>query len=442
MKIKGLRVGVIGAGRSGFAAAGFLQKHGARVFISDSQPIKGKMPRGITSESRGHSKRLLESELIIRSPGVSSHLPIIRDLLRLRVPIWSELELASRYLKYRHLIAITGTNGKTTTTTLVGELFRASGQPTLVAGNIGTPLSEVVSRSSSRSRVVTEVSSYQLEDIEDFRPTHSAILNITPDHLEHHGTLRAYAAAKARIFENQTRRDICVLNADDRQCRQLARRCRAKIFWFSRHRLLREGISFDPRTQTIHLRWRKSRVSFPLQTRLPGLHNVENILAAIALAHAGGVSLSTIRRVLARFKGVEHRLEEVRVLHGARYINDSKATNVDSTRVALDAFMDPLLLILGGEGKGAPYAPLKKAIQAKARTLLLIGEDTPVIARELHGAAPMIRVGTMDRAVRRAAQMASPGDVVLLSPACASFDQYHNYEERGRHFKALVRKLR
>jgi len=252
--------------------------------------------------------------------------------------------------------------------------------------------------------------------------------------------MNAYADAKARIFENQTPKDVCVLNADDVWCRRLANKCSARVFWFSRQRALKSGIFMDGKD--IVVQWGRFRHRWPLRTHLPGPHNVENILASIAMALAGGVSLTDIRRVLTRFRGVEHRLELVRTLRGVRYINDSKATNVDSTRVALASFSEPLIIILGGEGKGSPYAPLKALIKKQVKQMLLIGEDSSKIARELKGVAPMEKDGDLAKAVLRASRLASPGDVVLLSPACASFDQYRNYEERGQHFKTLVGKLR
>ena len=438
--LAGVRVGVIGAGRSGIAAAQLLKRLGARVLLSDNGRIEGPLPRGIDVESGRHSRRLLDCNLIIRSPGVPENLPILDRIRRQGIPIWSELELAGRYSRARHLVAVTGTNGKTTTATLIGEFFKRAGRKTFVAGNIGLPLSAVAAKTSPAASVVLEVSSYQLENIDTFHPTVSVILNITPDHLEHHGTMKAYADAKARIFENQTARDVCVLNADDAGCRRLAGRCRARVIFFSRRRKLKQGIYMDG--DDFVIRWRRRRQSWFLRSNIPGPHNVENILAAVAVGVAAGIPVSVMRRVLAAFRGVEHRLELVRTLRGVRYINDSKGTNVDSTRVALLSFASPLVLILGGEGKGSSYAPLKPLVRERVKRVLLIGEDAPRIARELRGAAPKERLHHLARAVRRAQQIAKAGDVVLLSPACASFDQYKNYEERGRHFKALVRGLR
>ena len=436
-----IKAGVIGAGKSGLAAARLLRRLGAQVLLSEKGVFKGARPAGITIEEGGHSRRLLQSQLLIRSPGVPNRLPILRAAARKKIPLWSEIELAARVLPARAtLIAITGTNGKTTTTTLAGEIFKASGRPTRVGGNIGTPLADLAGRITARTAVVLEMSSYQLEDIHAFHPRLSAILNITPDHLEHHGTLRAYAAAKARIFMNQTRRDVCVLNADDAGCRRLARRCPARIFWFSRKKTLSSGVYL--KDGNVHLRWPGRTQQWPLKTLLPGPHNAENVLAAIAIAVAGGVGLAKLRRVLERFPGVEHRLEHVRTIAGADYVNDSKGTNVDSTRVALASFARPILLIAGGQGKGSPYAPLRAAVKQRVRKLLLIGEDAPRLARELGASAPYENLKTMARAVARARALAQAGDVVLLSPACASFDQYQNYEHRGRDFKTLVRRLK
>jgi len=420
--LRGRRVGVIGAGKSGLAAARLLQKKGARVLLSDSREVPPQAPKGVDTESGGHSNRLLDCRLLVRSPGVPNHLPILKKARLKRIPIWGEMELASRFSASNRIVAITGTNGKTTTTTLVGEIFKAARLSTLVGGNIGTPLSDLLPNVRAKTNLILETSSYQLEDIQDFHPWISAILNITPDHLEHHGSMKAYADAKARIFMNQTSRDTCVLNADDPICRKLAKRCKAKVVWFSRSKNLPAGI-------------------FPMKTRLPGPHNVENMLAAAAMALAAGIPLSTIKRVLETFPGVEHRLEFVRALNGVDYINDSKGTNVDSTRVALASFDKPILLIAGGQGKGSPYAPLRELVLKRVKRLLLIGEDAPRIRQELGDLVHCDDCITMLEAVRQARAIAEPGDVVLLSPACASFDQYQNYEHRGRDFKECVQKL-
>jgi UDP-N-acetylmuramoylalanine--D-glutamate ligase len=297
-RFKGKLIAVLGAGKSGVAAARLLNRLGARVLLSESQAgaARPDLPATVDFETGGHSERILDAKLVIRSPGIPDHLPILKSVRKKKIPIWSELELASRMIRPKHLVAITGTNGKTTTTTLVGDLFAAAFPSTLVAGNIGTPLSELVPKVEARSAVVLEASSYQLENIETFHPTIAAILNITPDHLEHHGTMRAYADAKARVFANQKRSDTCVLNADDEWCRKLARRCRSRVLFFSRRRVLPEGISFENGDVVVRVRGQKTR--FPLSWELPGAHNAENALAGIAMALAGGIPLPTIQKVL------------------------------------------------------------------------------------------------------------------------------------------------
>lgn len=436
---KDLRVGVIGGGKSGLAAARLLHRLGADVLLSDEGKIRANLPRGIKKEE-GHSAKLLSCKLLVRSPGVPNELGILQKARQRRIPIWSELELAYRQARPKRVVAITGTNGKTTTTNLVGELFKRAGVPTEVGGNIGTPLSDLLPRVTAKTTVVLEVSSYQLENIETFHPQISVILNITPDHLEHHGTMARYAQAKARIFERQGAADVLIVNYDDVICRKMSKQASSQLFYFSRKNVLSAGIWY--RDGRLNVRWKGQKWSAPLVWRLPGDHNIENALAAVAVAVAGRIPRSEILETLKAFKGVEHRLEFVRSLGGVRYINDSKGTNVDSTRVALASFSDPLIVIMGGEGKGSPYAPLKALIRRHVRQLLLIGEDAPTIHRELGDLVPTFLMKTMDKAVSAARKMALPGEVVLLSPACASFDQYTNYEERGRHFKSLVRRLR
>lgn len=441
MNFHGKQVGVLGAGRSGQACARLLLRRGAKVLLSDSgHPSVTLAHPQLTLEQGGHSNRLLDCDLLIRSPGVPGDLPILRQAQRHRLTVWSELELAWRLVRPCRTVAITGTNGKTTTTAWVGHVFKACRQPVVVAGNIGTPLSEWVDRVTPRTTLVLEVSSYQLENIEAFHPQAAALLNVTPDHLEHHKTLSAYASAKARLFENQTHRDIAVFNAEDAICRRLARHCSARVWWFSRCHAVPQGFYVRDR-QFVFRRGQRLQAIEP-KLQIPGGHNVENALAACALAMAGGLELQGVERALGTFTGVSHRLEVVRELRGTRFVNDSKSTNVDSARVALEAFCEPLILIMGGRGKGATYRPLWNLVEEKVKALLLIGEDAPRIATELGGATAVVPCGSLDRAVQEAAAIASPGDAVLLSPACASFDQYRNFEERGEHFRQLVQSLK
>lgn len=447
VSLRGRLVGVAGLGTSGVAAANRAAALGARVLASDNG-VPGsrarQLRRGITTEFGGHTDALLGCDIIIKSPGIHGDLPILRRARRRGIPVIGEIEFAARYIRPRRIVAVTGTNGKTTTTALMGAIFAAAGGHTLVGGNIGTPLAALVPRVRPSSTVVLELSSYQLEDAPTFHPSISAILNITPDHLEHHGTMRRYAAAKARMFANQTARDVCVLNYDDLPCRRLARRCPARVLFFSRkHTVPRGAVYHADEDGHPVIAYTDGRRSFRIDAtlRLPGMHNVENVLACVAMAGAAGVPPGVIAKTIAAFPGVEHRIEFVRSVNGVRYYNDSKGTNVDSTRVALESFREPVWLILGGRDKGAPYAPLIPLVRERVRGILLIGEAASRIRQELAGTAQMYDCGTLDRALARARELAHQGDVVLLSPACASFDQFADYEDRGRQFKRMVRAL-
>lgn len=422
---EGRRALVVGLGKSGVAAARLLSRLGARVSVTEKRPTSenqewlSQLPPNIEVECGAHRGLSRPWDLVIASPGVPSALlatPRSRG-----IPVWGELELGYRVLVLSdrwpvRCAAITGTNGKTTTTALLGEMCRTSGRPTVVAGNIGVPLCAVVDHVTPASALVLEVSSYQLETAIAFRPAVGAVLNVTPDHLARHGTIKKYAAAKFRLFQSQGSRDVAVLNRRDVWCRQMAPLVPGKTEWF------------DDRGSG----------PWPSPSFLPGRHNRANALAAAICARAMGVSRSAIVRALATFRGVDHRLELVRTWRGVRFVNDSKATNVDSTRVALEAFSDSLMVILGGQDKGAPYAPLLPLLQKKAKTVLLIGEAAEKIERDLKGRVPLVRCETLSRAVDQAARTARSGDVVLLSPACASFDQFKNFEHRGDCFKKLV----
>lgn len=425
---EGRRVLVVGLGKSGVAAAGLLSRLGARVAVTekrskaDCREWLSQLPSTTEVENGAHHFLSRSWDLVIASPGVPSAL---LDSARARgIPLWGELELGYRVLALadrwpRLSAAITGTNGKTTTTALLGAIFKASGRSTVVAGNIGVPLCAVVNAVTPATALVLEVSSYQLETAEAFRPSVGAVLNVTPDHLARHKTLAAYAAAKFRLFQSQGTGDTAVLNAGDPWCRRLAPSVPGKLRWFG---------------DRIPRGWDAPK-------NLPGRHNVANALAAVACARALGVPAPAIAKALATFRGVEHRLERVRTWRGVRFINDSKATNVDSTRVALESFSKPLTVILGGQDKGAPYRPLVPLLRKKAKAVLLIGEAAEKIERDMAGQVPLVRCETLARAVAQAAGTARPGDVVLLSPACASFDQFNNFEHRGRIFKELVRRL-
>ena len=445
--LSGKRVLVVGLARTGVAAALFSGGYGANVKATDekSEAELGDVAvrlraAGVKLELGGHNcVSFLEQDLIVLSPGVPAHLPELDKARDAGIPVWSEIELAWRFLRGK-LIAITGSNGKTTTTSLVAHILKTAGIPTLMGGNIGTPLLSLVETSEDTSVTVAEVSSFQLETIEKFRPEIGVLLNLTPDHLDRHASFEEYAGAKMRMFENQIERDAAVLNADDPE---ITKRMpsRPHIYWFSRQKRVAEGVYM----RDGQVLFRLEGDEIPLLRRedvpLRGEHNVENVLAGCAAAYLAGAAPAAIAHGVKSFKGVEHRLEFVAEINGISFYNDSKATNVDATVKALEAFPGPLLVILGGKDKGSPYAPLRDLLHARARTALLIGAAAEKIAAEMSGAVPVIQAGTLERAVRLAFEQAKPGDVVLLAPACSSFDQFENYEHRGRVFKQLVAQL-
>lgn len=440
-----MKIGILGFGLTGYSVAKLALKHNHQVFISESKlssEFYGKLKsekKNFDVEFGGHSEKLLECDIIVKSPGISNNIAILKQIRRKHLKIISELDFALENKTPEKIIAITGTNGKTTTTALVGEIMKSAGKKTYICGNIGKPISDIADDIDEKTVVVMEVSSYQLEDSNFFHPRISAILNITPDHLEHHKTFKNYVAAKAKIFKYQDSTDFCILNYDDKICRTLAASSKSNVIFFSRKKRLKEGVYFSEGRFCCDLPF--ARFSIPADTRLPGLHNVENILAAIGMSVAADVKTETIKKTISSFKGVEHRLEAVRVLNGVKYINDSKATNVDSTMKALESVDGNVWLILGGRDKGSPYAPLKPIIRRKVKGLLLIGEAADKINKELEAAAKTYFCRDMANAVAFAHKAASPGDTVLLSPACASFDQFKNFEHRGKVFKKIVNSL-
>ena len=447
MDVKGKRVLVVGLGKSGIASALFLADHGARVAVSDTKSeeelhheIPQLLDRGIVVEAGYHNERTFkEQELIVISPGVPSDVPQLEQARQAGIPVIGEVELAARYLKGR-IVAITGSNGKTTTTALTGEIIAAAGKKILVGGNIGTPAISFVETATDDAYIVLEVSSFQLETIETFHPKIAVVLNVTPDHLDRHHTFENYAAAKARIFENQTARDFAVLNGDDATCVAMAAKTKAAVYWFSRQHLGERG-SFVRRDDII---WRDrdhEQTIMPVaEIGLKGAHNVENVLAAVCAGMLAGVDPADIRRAVAAFKAVEHRLEFVATIRGVDYYNDSKATNVDATIKALESFAGGIHVILGGKDKGSDYSVLNPLLQERVKRVYTIGAAAPKIESQIKG-VPVVSAGTIDTAVRLAGESAAAGDIVLLAPACASFDQFVSYEHRGRVFKDLVKQM-
>ena len=451
MELTGKKVLVIGAGRSGVAAARFVAARGATVALSDREALEKwtDEARALKAEGVGlvpgePPMWLMDQlQLVVLSPGVPTKAIPVRYCERAGAEVIGEVELAARFLKGR-LVAITGTNGKTTTTTLVGELLKGAGLPVQVGGNIGTPLVSLVDTSREDGWTVAEVSSYQLETIREFRPAVAAVLNLMPDHMDRYESLTDYAAAKHNIFRNQTAGDVAVLNADDSTVASWAEGLSAHTTLFSVRRELEEGLFLRGRELVARSRGAERVLVTRDEIRLRGLHNVENVLAALACGLACGADPESMRETVRNFQPVEHRLEFVDAVGGVEFYNDSKATNVDAALKAFEAFADAagqIVLILGGRGKRAPYAPLAPLAASKARALVVIGEDADRIESELKDSAPTLRAADMADAVRRAHEAAQPGDVVLLAPACASFDMFDSYEHRGRVFKEEVKNL-
>jgi UDP-N-acetylmuramoylalanine--D-glutamate ligase len=445
--LAGKRVLVVGLARTGVVTALFSAGYGAIVTATDEKPEKELVEAaaklraaGVRLGFGGHSPEIfLEQDLIVVSPGVPANLPQLEAARAHGIPVWSEIELAWRLLRGK-LVAITGSNGKTTTTSLVAHILKTANIPTLIGGNIGVPLLALVESSMDTTVTVAEISSFQLETIEAFRPEIGVLLNLTPDHLDRHASFDDYAHAKMRMFENQLERDAAVLNADDPE---ITRRMpsRGHIYWFSRQKRVAEGAFL--RDEQIYFRMDGSEIALARREdiSLRGEHNLENVLAACAAAYLAGADPAAIANGLKSFKGVEHRLEFVAEIGGVTFYNDSKATNVDATKKAIEAFPGPLIVILGGKDKGSPYTPLREPLHQRARLALLIGAAADKIAADLGDAVTVEKAGAMERAVQIAMHRAEPGDVVLLAPACSSFDQFENYEHRGRAFKELVAKL-
>ncbi len=440
----GKKVLIFGAARSGIAAAKFLLGQGAIVALTDQKPLEKWTPEAVALKESGvgllpgepPSWLLDQLDVVVVSPGVPANIIPIRYAERAGAEVIGEVELAYRYLKGR-IVAITGSNGKTTTTSLIGELLRDAGLIVQIGGNIGKPLISMIESSRDDGWTIAELSSFQLETIKTFHPSIAVVLNVTPNHMDRYETFNDYAAAKHRIFMNQSAGDMAVLNADDPVVSSWASGLRAQVLSFSVRRELENGVFLRGR----ELIFRGQVLLNVDELKLRGLHNVENVAAAFAAGIAAGASVQSMNATAKRFDPVEHRLEFVAEIEGVKFYNDSKATSVDATLKALEAFAhDPgkIVLILGGKGKKAPYAPLEPLIRSKVRKLVLIGEDAETIANELGESAPFERAVDMKDAVARSLAAAERDDVVLLAPACASFDMFESFEHRGKVFKEEV----
>jgi len=447
MELNGKRVLVVGLGKSGVASALFMKAHGARVTVSDTKSgdeLRNEIPvlldNGITVETGGHGDRTFQGQdLIVVSPGVPVDAPPLVQARSLGESVIGEIELAAQFLP-GPIVAITGSNGKTTTTTLTGEIMMASGFPALVGGNIGTPAISLAERAKPGTVIVLEISSFQLETIQSFRPKVAVVLNVTPDHLDRHRTFEIYAAAKTRIFENQQSEDCAVLNADDSTCVAMSKKTRAQIYWFSRQNEVERGAWVREGNIVFRDGSGQREIMQVSEVPLKGAHNLENVLAAVCASVLMGCAAEKIRQAVHDFKAVEHRLEFVASIGGVDYYNDSKATNVDATIKALESFPSNIHLILGGKDKGSDYTVLNDLLRQRVKRVYTIGAAAGKIESQIKG-AEVVHAETLENAIRQAHSSAQAGDVVLLAPACASFDQFKSYEHRGRVFKEAVQAM-
>jgi UDP-N-acetylmuramoylalanine--D-glutamate ligase len=452
MELQGRKTLVLGAGKSGVASAEFLAKHGSVVALHDKKPLanwsekarslKEKSGIGLIDENLP-SWLLDQIDLVVISPGIPTNSIPARYVERKDGEVIGEVELAYRFTKGR-FVGITGSNGKTTTTTLIGELLKNSGLESQVGGNIGTPLVELIETSTENGWTVAELSSFQLETIKEFRPTIGICLNVTPNHLDRYDFFSDYAAAKHRLFMNQTAEDVAILNADDEITASWASGLKATVVLFSTKKELNEGLFLRGRDLVCRANGKEKILTTRDAVFLRGLHNVENVLASFAAGLACGASPDSMRETVRNFKGVEHRIEFVAEIAGVKFYNDSKATSVDATLKALEAFSEEsgkTILILGGRGKNAPYAPLVPLIEKSVRALILIGEDAKNIESQLENHAEIVHADLMADAVQKGFEAAEKGDAVLLAPACASFDMFASFEERGKVFKDSVAEI-
>jgi len=452
MDLNNKRVLVVGLGKSGVASALFMKAHGAKVTVSDTKSgdeLRNEIPvlldHGITVETGGHGDRTFRGQdLIVVSPGVPVDAPPLVQARALGEAVIGEIELAAQFLP-GPIVAITGSNGKTTTTTLTGEIMTAAGFPALVGGNIGTPAISLAERAKPETVIVLEISSFQLETIQTFRPKVAVVLNVTPDHLDRHRTFEIYAGAKARIFENQQASDFAVLNADDPTCVAMGSRTRAQVFWFSRSKEVQPGAWTHAGNILFRDASGQREILQVSEIPLKGAHNLENVLAAVCAGALMGCAPEKIRQAVRDFKAVEHRLEFVATIRGVDYYNDSKATNVDATIKALESFPANIHLILGGKDKGSDYTLLNHLLQQRVKRVYTIGAAAAKIESQIvsskDGGPELVHAETLENAIRKANAVAQSGDVILLAPACASFDQFKSYEHRGRVFKEIVQTL-
>jgi len=447
-RIIGKRISVLGMAMSGVSCAELLKKIGAEVFVSD---IKGReilTPQinqlkelGIDFEAGGHTpKAILDKDFIVVSPGIPPDIPILSQAENSGIPIFSEIEVAF-WLTDAKVIGITGSNGKTTTVTLIGEMLKEDKRECQVGGNIGIPFSSIVENISPNGFLVLELSSFQLERIEEFKPYISSVLNITPDHLDRHPDLKSYMEAKLRILENQTEDDFAVLNADDENSLKLASYGRSQKAFFSVQKELKEGVFIQKGKLVSRWNGKEREIIDANQIGIKGPHNLSNASAACAICSILGITSQSMQKALKDFEGVEHRLEEVATISGVSFVNDSKATNVESVWYALQSVTPPIILIAGGKDKGGDFSKLRELVQKHVKVLILIGEAKEKLKDALGDLVPTLHSDSLEEAVELGFKEASCKDVVLLSPGCASFDMFEDYQHRGNVFKSCVKNL-
>ena len=447
-RIKGKKVSVFGMARSGLAVASLLKRYGGEVFVTEvknsfflSEETEQLKTLGIEFETGGHSQNSIQDkDYLVISPGVPAHIPILLEAQKKGIPIFSEVEVAF-WFNRAQIVGITGSNGKTTTATLMGEILKEDTIEVKVAGNIGVPFSSVVEDVSPDGIIVLELSSFQLEKIEEFRPNVASILNITPDHLDRYSDFKSYRDAKLRIFENQTEEDFCVLNYDDEESKGIGNSLKGKEVFFSTLNVLEQGVFLKGGNLTFRSNCKEERIIEAERIGIKGPHNLSNSACACAISLILGVKIDSIKDALQNFKGVEHRLEEVRTISGVKFINDSKATNVNSVWYALLSVESPIVLIGGGRDKGGDFSKLRDLVKDKVKTLVLLGEAKEKMKKQLGDLIPTYFVSDMEEAVSLSFKKATSGDVVLLSPGCASFDMFDNFEHRGKVFKSAVERL-
>jgi UDP-N-acetylmuramoylalanine--D-glutamate ligase len=447
MNLTGKKIVVIGMGKTGIATARFLGKQGAKVIVTDEQPIDqwGNEFEQIAKEKwleiGDYNTRVLTGAcIVVPSPGVPPQNALLVEALKKNIPVISEIEIAYRFLK-GPIIAVTGTNGKTTTTTLLGEILKSSGKKVFVGGNIGNPLIECAETAQQDDFVAAEISSFQLQWIERFRPFIAVLLNITSDHVNYHGSFAEYRRIKKRVFANQTKQDFAILNAADPEQKDIAPIINAQVMKFSSKRVLQKGI-FIKKNNIVFRMTGADEEQYPLSMiNIPGLHNVENVMAAIMAARLCGCGQEDIIKAVSAFRGLPHRIEFVSEKNSVKFYDDSKGTNVGSVLRALDTFTHPVILLMGGRDKDGDFESLRPLLKTKAKKLILFGEARERIASLIGEDLPVFKETRLREAVESAYQDAQPGDVVLLSPGCASFDEFANYKERGNFFKDVVRNL-